>query len=111
MMGVVMRQIFKCAEDPDHVKKVNITKDDVMSVFDFIDLFKVPTTWSRKEVDETLGDGKDKALNHNVVHMIMDDLVTAWKSGHPAMMDDMFVGIWEEMAKKQEECRNGHKHA
>ena len=103
-----MSKVFKCAESQEHVDKANVSVDDVVAVLAFFELAKIPTKWTVKSVREAC---KDSSSNHDVAHVVLDDLVAAWKSGNEFISDSLFTEMMVALEKKQIECRLGHDHA
>ncbi len=104
------RHIFRCAENPEHVKKVNITIQDLQSMREYFEQVDMPCSWSKKDIDEACGDGSDISMTHDVAHSMCDDLVIAWKANHPALKDEMFQPMMIELEQKQIACKNGEDH-
>lgn len=101
------QRVFKCAESEEHVKEANVQVSDVLSAFEFFIHFKIPTKWSKEKIVKILGDGTDIALNHDVAHEVIEDLVIAYDNGNEILRDEFMVPVMEELKKKQLLCKHG----
>src|SRR5271165_1428932 len=101
---------FKCAENEEHVKQVNITDKDAFAVFDFLEHFDVPCSFTRETLLEACAKCETSADRHNLVHELLDDVVTAKKNGNEVVNDPLFIAVMEALVEAQDKCRNGEDH-
>ena len=105
-----MKRVYKCAENIEHVKKANIQVSDVIAILDGMLHFKINTFFTHKIITEMCGDGLDISLNHDIAHMVCEDMIVAWKAGHKLLNSQMMTPIMIELNSKQIACKNGEDH-
>ena len=103
------KQSFKCVEDPKHVEEANITQKDILDVLGFFTHFDIPTKWNKKSLKKAM-EGSTVATRHDVAHMVMDDLVTAFKKKNEVLQDPLFKPLMIELEKVQAKCKAGKSH-
>jgi hypothetical protein len=103
--------IFKCAENKEHISKFIVSFEEVHAAAKFFTHFNIPTFMPIPEflaVCKSNENNMDKI--HDMVHMLMDDLVTAYDNKHEVLIDGSFDQIIVELRQKQIECKQGSKH-
>jgi hypothetical protein len=105
-----METKFKCAENEEHIKEVNITNEDVQGLVRVFDALGIPSPPNLVDM------AKDSSSTHDAAHIMLGILIQAAENGDKAaaalfdFLECTFPNVLQQLKEKQAACLVEHKH-
>lgn len=98
---------FKCAEDPDHVAKANITQAVFLAALNFFVHYKIELDCTYEEYKMRSEEIKhDLNAMHDLSHQLADNILRIYDFKEGTVLHEHFFKPYiDGLRKQQEECR------